>query len=117
LRNIGLGFAAVLTSSVFIWMGLSILLADEPASSLVRAFSAGIFVYGCSSLALLARAWWHPDPALGRWAAAASTLLVFAWSAGSLDHEIISGLEVAAILVIAAVGWVNWYAVRKIAGR
>jgi len=117
LLNSLLTIIVAMTSSFCLWMGASLLLADEPSAALLKLFSVGIFLYGAGSLALLVWAWRYPRLAVGRWAAAASMLLVFAWSAGSLDHGIISGLETAAIVVIAGIAWINWYSVRRVARR
>lgn len=99
---------SALTAIGFGMVGVSVPMDGD--SAFMRAFGVAVSAYALASLALLVIAWRSRSPKLQRVAPVFAAIVLINWTAGSFDHGILSGLEVAGCFVVA----LNWFAVRAI---
>lgn len=114
---VGLALFSALTSFMFIFYGVGIILSDGRLSQPLALFAYLTAGYGLANIYLLSFAW----RSRVKWAVAANQLIALCYLAvfafdriqGGLDNP----LEIAGIMVVALVLGLNWLAVKKLVER
>ena len=73
-------------------------------------FSAVGAVFAVLTIAVVNQLRSRPNGSLVKAARFLCCLLPIAWLVGSLDHGIVSGLEIMSVIVVGAIGALNWAA-------
>lgn len=107
---------SAVVSVLFLGHG-SWLLSQSELETGVLAVAAVTLLYGVFSLVLLVLAWAKPNKHLALWALLAAGAFLLFQFAVSLDLGIISGLEWAALLLVALLLSANWIGVRNVANK
>lgn len=116
VRNVLWSVLSAAVSALFLGHG-SWLLLQAGIETAAVVFGVATLLYGVISLALLALAWGKPNKHLALWVFVIAGAFLLFQLAVSLDLGIISGLEWAALLLVAVMLSANWKAVRNVANR
>jgi len=108
-----LSIASFIVSCVFVFYGTGILLSEEVPKWII-AFAIVAAAYGFSSLAILIMAWrrYGTRAKIIISYLAIGFMVVFVF--GSLDVGMVSGLEVAGLLLVGVMLFINWLAVSTV---
>lgn len=113
---VGLMVFSALTSFMFIFYGMNVIMAESPpAWSMTFAYLTA--AYGLANIAILSVAWSSRQS----WSGTANKFIALcylgAFVMDTVNAGIKGGLEVAGILILALILYVNWLAVGKVAAR
>ena len=113
---IGLIVLSVLTSFLFIFYGMSIIMADVESRGLM-VFAYVTTAYGLANIAILSVAWGSRDA----WSTVASKFIGMCYLGifimDMINAEMKSPVGVVGILVVVLVLWANYFAVKKVVER
>lgn len=112
----GLIVLSVLTSFLFIYYGMNIIMSPMPARWILT-FAYVTTAYGMANIAILSIAWSSRE----RWACDVNMLIALCFLGVFLVNTVKSGfnsgLEVFGALALALVLLANWFAVKKVVSR
>lgn len=109
--NILLSIASGCVSALFVWVGIAM---SSDSSLWTALFGYLAIAYGAINALLVFIAWFRPGAPVQRVSKYLALVFLAAIVAGSFDLGRLSGLEVAGILAVAAMLFVNWYAVKRL---
>ncbi|MGK2908120.1 MAG: hypothetical protein ACSLFH_17510 [Desulfuromonadales bacterium] len=113
---VGLIVFSVLTSFLFIFYGMSIIMAETAAMN-IMVFAYVTTSYGLANVAILSIAWSSRNP----WSNGASRFIALCYFGvfvmDALNAEMKSPLGVVGILVLFLVLWTNCFAVKYVVER
>ena len=110
--NALLSLKSIIISSVFVIVGFSAV--DKEASLFINIFGLSIGMYGLASLILLFVAWRLKQKYAHKLCFLLSIIFLCGYVIGSLDVGMISGLEWYGILVVTALVFFNWNAIKSV---
>ncbi len=115
ILNILLSIASICVSALFVWVGIA-MSSDSFLGTALFGYVA--IAYGAINAVLVFIAWFRPEAPVQRVSKYLALVFLAAIVVGSFDLGRLSGLEVAGIIAVAAMLFVNWYAVKRlVAGR
>jgi len=104
---------SVITSFAFIFYGLNVL-TGEPSQQWMTIFAWVTLIYGVVNLAILSWARNTRAPWCVTAIKANAICYLGIFTMDTLHSGVESGLEIVGILLLAAVLWSNWFAVKKL---
>jgi hypothetical protein len=112
---IGLIILSVLTSFMFIFYGLGIIMSENAARS-TAIFAYVTCAYGLANIAILSIAWNSREG----WSKAVSKLVALCFLGVYVMNRFMAGLQavdIAGVLILVVVLWFNFFAIRKVVER
>ena len=104
---------SVVVSCTFIAYGAGIVVSED-VPKWIMAFGVVTVTYGICSLAALLMAWGRYGAKTKRVISIFATVYMAVFIIGSMDVGMVSGLEVAGILLVATMLFINWFAVSSV---